>query len=43
MVKATNEWAVPVLRYFFGSVRWYKTDLVRIDRGISEPTFIVVP
>ncbi len=30
---ATNEWAVPVLRYFFGSVRWYKIDLVRIDRS----------
>ncbi len=32
-MKATNEWAVPVLRYFFGSVRWFKTDLVRLDRS----------
>ena len=32
-VKATNGWAVPVLRYFFGSVRWHKTDLLRIDRA----------
>ncbi len=31
--RATNGWAVPVLRYFFGVMRWYRTDLIRLDRA----------
>ena len=31
-VKATNSWAIPVLRYFFNHVKWGHRDLLSLDR-----------